>query len=86
MISLWIVEKSKGKYTRVVANLSQEPICMCEVKHAALIAAAPEMLGCLEDLVEAIDRDNRAGLDSEARNFVLAAQTAITKATGGNSQ
>jgi hypothetical protein len=50
--------------------------------NARLIAAAPELLAVLEEIVKAIDFERGASETEDAERLLIAARAAIAKATG----
>jgi hypothetical protein len=77
----WTVAGESGDYFPTLADYS--PIPATE-KNARLMAAAPDMLNALLDLV-ALLPDPELDADEVQREYVLAAKAAIAKATGGEA-
>ncbi len=76
---------TNDKKTRVIANVHIEPWNPMDQANAILIAAAPDMLEALQDLVQTLTRNMHTPLVKKCGGPLGRAIEAIAKATGGEA-
>ena len=79
----WVVcDYELGLKAISTPNIKHYPATEIDAADARLIAAAPELLAVLEEIVKAIDFERGASETEDAERLLIAARAAIAKATG----